>query len=144
MISILNSGSTPQLLDQLHDWFGLEWGESDRSDGDHALSGVPVPLLAVDDGHLLVGGIAFTSHPKPDSHELGVWINALIVSQPFRGRGIASKLVRAAELEATRQGASELFVYTSVPILYQKLGWSLVKHDNGNSVLIKVIAEHRG
>lgn len=143
MISILNSGSEPQFLDQLPEWLELEWGESDRSDGDDAPCNVPVPLLAVDDEHLLVGGIAFTSHPEPGSHELGIWINALIVSEPFRGRGIGSKLVRAAELEANRQWIPELFVYTNVPILYQKLGWWLVKHDDGNSVLVKAVAEHR-
>lgn len=144
MVSILSSDSARQHLDQLHEWFELEWGVTDRSDAEHALPSVPSPLVAVDDGHLLVGGIAFTSHPKPDRPELGVWINALIVSRPYCGRGIASKLVRAAELEACRQGVAELFVYTNVAALYQKLSWSLVKPDNGNSVLVKVIAERWG
>ncbi len=76
MISILNSGSTPQLLGQLRDWFELEWGKPVRLDEDDALPGLPVPLVAVEDGSLLVGGIAFTGHPKPDSCEPGVWINA--------------------------------------------------------------------
>lgn len=143
MISILNSNTMPQLLSQLHEWFEQEWGESKRSVDEYALCNVPVPIVAVDVNQSLVGGIAFTSHPTPDSAELGVWINALFVVPCFRGRGIASELVRAAEQEANRQRISQLFVYTNVPLLYQKLGWSLLKQEHVNSVLVKVIAENQ-
>lgn len=143
MITVHTSSSAPQFLDQLREWVELEWGEVDPFEGNHALHAVPAPLVAVDDSDLLVGGIAFTRSLRPDSSELGVWINALLVDPDFRGRGIASELVRAAELEAHRQGVLELLVYTNVPSLYLKLGWSLLKRDNENSVLIKIVGEQQ-
>jgi len=100
----------------------------------------PPPLVAVDDDDRLMGGIAFTTYPEPQGNQPAAWVNALLVATEFRGRGIARKLICSAEIEAKRQGITALYVYTDVPGLYLRLGWSLVGHGKDNvSILHKVM-----
>lgn len=86
-----------------------------------------------------MGGLAFATYPRPDDGSSAVWINALFVAPDFRGQGIASKLVRAAEAEAGAHGIADLFVYTDVPRLYQNLGWQVLREDDENLVLTKPV-----
>lgn len=139
-----STSAMPELLDQLHDWFQLEWGEINGFQRDQTVREVPAPLLALNDGDELMGGLAFTTYPRPDGRAPGVWINALFVAPDFRGQGIASKLVRAAELESGGQDIPALFVYTDIPHLYQNLGWLVVEEHGENVVLTKPVARRLG
>lgn len=132
------------LLDQLHDWFQLEWGEVDGFERNRTLRDIPAPLLALNDSNLLMGGLAFTTYPRPDGRGPGVWINALFVAPGFRGQGIASSLVCAAEAEARGQDIPDLFVYTDVPRLYQTLGWFVLSEHGEHLVLTKLVSGRLG
>ena len=117
MFTILNSKQAPDLVNQLRKWFEQEWGELDPIVGDK----FPEPLLAIDEAGELIGGLAFTTAPEPAGLGAGVWINALLVAPEHRGRGIASKLIQAAEsLARDNINSKRLFVYTDVPALYVK------------------------
>lgn len=135
MISVVNSQSVPHLESQFREWVEAEWGEVDPFDG--TLDGflVPPPILAID-GEELVAGLAFTSHSLVGSEVIGVWVNVLLVKPEYRGKGIASQLVKAAEASAENLKIEELYAYTQLPHLYLKLGWSVV-HSDGESTSLK-------
>ncbi|NOX49791.1 MAG: GNAT family N-acetyltransferase [Gammaproteobacteria bacterium] len=135
MLRILNLQQTPHLNNQLQSWFQQEWGEIDPMFGDL----FPQPLVAVDENGGLAGGLAFTLAPEPNGSHMAVWINAIMVSPPQRGRGVASKLIQAATERAwAEHDLNRLFVNTDIPLLYEKNGWSLVKKGKSNSVLTTV------
>jgi len=61
----------------------------------------------------------------------------VLISPAYRGLGLASKLVQAAEPEAARKGMKELFVYSEFPKMYEKLGWQIQESDGASKVLCK-------
>jgi GNAT superfamily N-acetyltransferase len=141
MISIVSSKSASHHLKQLREWFVDEWGKIDPFEGAHDDYVVPPPLLLVD-GPKLLGGLSFTSSSIPNTDNFGLWINTVLVSPEHRGSGLGSQLVKAAEVEATRIQAKELFVYSDAPELYRKLGWIIVDSQGESTVLKKVFAQN--
>ena len=139
MFSVVSSTSAPHHLKQLREWFVAEWGKVDPFEGTEDDFPVPSPIL-VTDGHKLLGGLAFSTYPKPGLEETGLWINALLVAPEHRGVGMGSQLVQAAEAEAVSIGARELFVYTEVPELYRKLAWLDVDNSGEWKVLRRTLA----
>jgi len=133
MENILSSNVPTHLLGQLQQWFESEWEKVDPLQ----VGGAPEPLVVTDDQGSLLGGLAFTVSPKPGNTEPGVWINALMISPDSRRRGIASRLIHAAELSAWRKGVQDLYVYTDVPDLYSQNGWTEVAREHGHSTLTK-------
>ncbi len=133
MQTIVSLNPPAHLLEQLQNWFEQEWGNVDPI----RIEGAPAPLLVTDDQGSLLGGLAFTIAAKPVQAEQGIWINALVVSPAARRRGIASRLLRAAEDEAWRQGIAELYVYTDMPALYVRNGWAELRRDGDHFVLRK-------
>lgn len=143
MTKILSAGSVPEtLLTQLREWLEAEWGQVDSFDGNHPDIDVPRPLVAVDEGGSLLGGLVFSSFQIPLSTDVAVWINAVIVSPSQRKNGIASELIQAAEVEAKLRTIAELFVLSEYPGLYEKLGWRFVSLDKSRNgtVLTKLLA----
>lgn len=143
MTKILSGGSvSDNLLKQLREWFESEWGHVDSFDGNHPEVDVPLPIVAVDGDGCLLGGLVFSSFPSPLKADVAVWINAVIVSPNQRKNGIASKLVRRAEVEAGLMAIDELFVLSEYPGLYEKLGWGFVSLDESrnSTVLTKRLA----
>ena len=137
MSKILSSNSVPtKLLSQLRAWFVSQWGDVDPFEGNHPEIDIPSPIVAVDDQISLLGGLSFTSVAKPQSADIGVWINMVLISPNQRKKGIASQLVQSAEVEAKRLGIRELFVLSEFPDLYQKLGWRIVGLDSSENETI--------
>ena len=138
MLTVVSSSSEPHHLGQLRKWIAAEWGQTDPLKAADDGFVVPSPLLVID-GEKLFGGLTFTNYPKPGIKETGLWINALFVAPAHRGVGIGSQLVEAAEVEAANIRAEELFVYTNVPGLYQKLGWLEVDSSGEHTVLKRTL-----
>lgn len=138
MIQVVSSSTAPSHLKRLREWFVAEWGEVDSFGSETDGTAVPRPLLALQRDEL-IGGLAFSGFRQPDSTELGLWINALFVTPKHRRRGIASRLIRAAEAEAVRAGERRLFALTDIPTLYSKLGWHSVKRSSEGTVVAAVL-----
>jgi len=140
MPTLVNSTSMPHLLAQFNDWVRLEWGKPTRpAPVDRSLP-LPASILAVENDTLL-GGLGFTRFARPGSERLGVWIDTLYVAPAFRKRGIASDLVRAAEAEARALALDELFVYTALPALYERLDWQRVDVHEAATILRRSLAK---
>jgi len=143
MAKILSARSVPSaLLIQLREWLESEWGKIDPFEGNHPEITIPLPVVAVDERMSLLGGLIFGSFAKPNSPEIGVWVNAVLISPPHRKKGIASQLLQSAEVEAKRLAIGELFVLSEYPGLYQKLGWQPVRLDSprNETILTKSLA----
>lgn len=82
------------------------------------------------------------------------WIYSLTVSEAYRGRGIGTKLLEAAERHATSHGAEavrlEVRCNSDAVRLYQKLGYSVIEKklhyygDGGDAFSMnKKLVQHR-
>lgn len=129
----------PELLPTLRTWFESQWGQVDSFTGSRAGLELPVPRLALNEEGTLIGGLSFTSFQAEGSSTIDVWINALLVAPPYRRQGIASLLVCDAQLAASRVGLVRLQVRTTVPALYEALGWSVLDRDEHESTLVRAL-----
>ncbi len=80
---------------------------------------IPTPIVALEDNRV-IGGAAFSNYTQPGGTNTVTWLNAVLVLPEFRGRGIASRLIRAAE-----EISPLLYALTDIPDLYTKLGWQI-------------------
>ncbi|NKC01544.1 MAG: GNAT family N-acetyltransferase [Pseudomonadales bacterium] len=128
MVSIISTQSIPQRLAEVDSWFGRVWDEVDPLQGDC----FPDPLVALDREGRLVGALAFTVAPIPKASDLAIWINVVLVSPNCRGRGIATRLVQAAEQAAWQLRIPKLYVFSDVPQLYEKSGWYRIRGEKYN------------
>jgi putative hydrolase of the HAD superfamily len=69
------------------------------------------------------------------------WLAGVYVDQSFRGRGLGSRIVQLAAVEAQWLGIRELYIYTrSHELFYSRLGWKSVERApyHGREVVIMV------
>ena len=131
----------PEFLDTAVRWLHDQWPDSVPEEQTVAmLSSVgPIPpaLVAIDAGSP-VGVLGFKRHEIEGEHQL--WINAVYVVPEARKAGIGSKLITEAMHAARSASAGHLYVYTDVPDLYRRLGWTdrSYREESGMTVL-----EHR-
>ncbi len=109
-----------------------EWQNVEFSKENEAEPMTPKPILAKENG-LVIGGLSYVWYPNPDQNELALWVNTVVVLPSCRSHGVGTELIRFAMQEQASE--AELFVYTSIPNLYLKLGWSSVSVDRENHVL---------
>ena len=127
----------PALTEDLRTRLLEVWSEVDPFEGAHDEIFVPGPIIAANEQTRFVGGLSFTSATRPNSEDICVWINAVLVDQDFRGQGVASLLIREAEHVAQRLGIVELFVLSEYPALYTKRSWQEVSKHNKEFILTK-------
>lgn len=85
---------------------------------------VPFMVVAVDNDRL-IGSAALVPEDMQTRKDLSPWLASVFVKPEFRKSGIATRLVRHIENEATRLGIEKLFLYTEhARDLYVKLGWT--------------------
>ena len=89
----------------------------------------PRPIVAIENSDLL-GGLVFSVWPSPETGEMSVWINGLIVKPEFRRKGVATKLIQKA-VEVN----SLLYVKTDIEDLYKNIGWVVVSEDGSDKIL---------
>jgi GNAT superfamily N-acetyltransferase len=109
-----------------------EWPNVDFSKENEAGLIAPKPILAMKNG-LIIGGLSYVWYPHPNKNELALWVNTVLVVPSYRNHGVGTALIKFSIQEQAPE--SELFVYTTFPILYLKVGWSLVSIDKENHVL---------
>jgi proline iminopeptidase len=87
---------------------------------------IPLSLLALVDGQ--PAGTVNLIHSDDDTQpHLHPWLAALYVLPAYRGRGVASGLVRRLLIEAAQLGFSTVYVSTHIPTFYGRLGAELLE-----------------
>jgi GNAT superfamily N-acetyltransferase len=140
---ILPLAERPHHLDPVGRWVWEQWREHSgltEEQTRHRLLGRPdcPPTLIVEEGDAPAGVLGFQRFVRDPAEPPALFIDALFVSEPFRGRGYGSALVREG-FDRARAFAPDLYVYTAQRDWYQQRGWSLFKVDplSGLFVLIR-------
>lgn len=118
-----------KLATELNNQLNKEWPEVGSFKLEKHGVSIPNPIGILIDG-VIVGGLSFTSYRAPNNGEITVWVNAVLVQPGYRHRGIASKLIVAAQ-----STAHKLFALTDIPELYTKVGWLVVSHESDGTVV---------
>ncbi len=71
----------------------------------------------------VIGGLAYSRFKEPHGDSEVIWLNAVFVSNEWRGQGIASELINRGVSQVSATTQSNLYAYTNVPSLYVSLGW---------------------
>ncbi|MFG6178897.1 GNAT family N-acetyltransferase [Halomonas sp. THAF12] len=114
-------------------WTHAEWGHLNPGQdlaaaiahfrADCGPAGVP-SVFAVMDDERPVGMASLVVDDMSDRRELTPWLASVYVLPEWRGRGIASRLVRRVEEEAWAHGVERFYLYTpDQQALYRRLGW---------------------
>ncbi|SHF70722.1 Acetyltransferase (GNAT) family protein [Modicisalibacter ilicicola DSM 19980] len=85
--------------------------------------GVPSVFLALEEGRP-VGTASLVEDDMEVRRELTPWLASVFVLPEWRGKGVASHLVRRVEHEARQAGIERLYLFTpDRQALYRRLGW---------------------
>ncbi|TLF46007.1 GNAT family N-acetyltransferase [Halomonas urmiana] len=120
-------------LATLAGWAHDEWGHLNPCRGlaaaveafraDCGPAGVPSVFVVLHEGRP-VGMASLVVDDMSDRTELTPWLASVYVRPEWRGRGIASRLVRRVEEEAQAHGHRRFYLYTpDQQALYRRLGW---------------------
>jgi predicted N-acetyltransferase YhbS len=142
MISVCTSHPDSDQVAEFRTWVEAEWSNVDPFEGQNGRV-LPAPVLASKDG-ALVGGLSFTYSSIPGTQDIALWINTLLVAPEHRRMGIGSKLISAAESAVADVGADELYVFTDVASIYQKLDWTIHSNSGKSTVLKKKFVRGQG
>jgi GNAT superfamily N-acetyltransferase len=138
----------PAAVPLLRQWFETEWtayyGPSGPGDAEQDVLAyssrdtLPIGLVAFDDNQLCGIAVLRADSIRTHSH-LGPWVAAGFVLEPFRGRGIGARLIRALEDVARARGYSTIYAATSTATrLFERSGWELLEtvRDNDEELSI--------
>lgn len=124
----------PEAIDALSGAYEREWPAWYGRAGNSAIAdlmarcrrnGLPLGLVAIEGG-IAVGACALVTTAGPIETDELPWLGALWVDPAQRRRGIATRLIERAVVEAARQGYAKLQATThEAAPLFHALGWRL-------------------
>lgn len=129
----------PELAAQAAEWFHQKWGvpaEDYRQSIDACLQGrdaVPQWYLARENGQI-AGGVGVIENDFHDRKDLSPNVCALYVEEPFRGQGLAGRLLLMVCAKMAALGVGTLYLITDHTSFYERYGWSylcMVQGDDG-------------
>lgn len=133
----------PERMEAAAAWFHEKWKvplEAYREsmvESCEAAGGVPAWYVILDEKEQIIAGIGVIAndfHKRPD---LTPNLCALYVEEPYRGRGIAKKLLDHACRELNAAGVSMAYLITSHTAFYERCGWTfygMIEEDDGNRI----------
>ncbi|EME0896197.1 GNAT family N-acetyltransferase [Vibrio parahaemolyticus] len=105
--------------------FQTEWSDFLFVDTYKLESNLPPVIVALRENQV-IGGLAYSRFTEPHGDSEVIWLNAVFVSNEWRGQGIASELINRGVRQVSATTQNNLYVYTNVPSLYESLGWLAV------------------
>jgi predicted N-acetyltransferase YhbS len=113
-------------------WHFGEWGHADPAGTVESWTaalaertrrdGVPCTYVAVEGG-VPVGSAALVDADMDTHPEMTPWLAGVYVVPEWRGRGVGTALVRRAAARAAELGLRHLYLYSTRPGFYARLGW---------------------
>ena len=137
MIIITLLADHPETIPTLCQWFRAQWPAyyAERTLTDIAQdfaeeanrTGIDIRLVAFADGEL-AGTITLREEATWTLPEYGPGLGGLLVTEPYRGRGIGSALVTAGMNVAREQGFERVYATTTAARgILERLGWHQVQ-----------------
>ena len=105
--------------------FQTEWSDFLFVDTYKLESNLPPVIVALRENQV-IGGLAYSRFTEPHGDSEVIWLNAVFVSNEWRGQGIASELINRGFRQVSATTQSNLYAYTHIVPLYESLGWSEV------------------
>lgn len=91
------------------------------------INSIPLILVAYSENELLGTGAIF-NNDLTERINLSPWLGGIYILEKYRGKGVATKIIKQVELEALRLGYTKLYLHTETAAeLYQKLGWEFIE-----------------
>ena len=123
----------PEWIEPCAAWWHRQWGEHMGYSIDGARSAIDslcapgsgqAALAALVDGR--PAGSVFLVDQDLDTHRhLTPWLAGLLVQPEFRQLGLGSKLAVALVEQSASLGYDTLYLYTTIPGFYERLGWTI-------------------
>ena len=139
-LPILPLRDNPALAAQAAGWFSGCWGIPEAEYREsiaqclRCLSPVPQWYVIADGGRLIAGAgvIENDFHDRPD---LAPNLCALSVEAPWRGRGIAGRLLDFIRRDLGAMGVPRLYLVTDHTSFYERYGWTFLTMVTGDDRL---------
>ena len=97
------------------DSMALRLAQADRADA------IPLCRVAVHDGQA-IGVVNLVDSDDENRPEWSPWLAGMVVAEPWRGRGVGSRLVRTLLADAQGLGLPRVYFGTDGPGFYSRLG----------------------
>lgn len=141
-VRIESLADRPDLVDTVVGWHWREWSHGEagasleewraRLVSRSTREGIPFTLVAFADDEPVGCVTVCIDDADADFADRGPWISGMLVVGVARNLGVGRAILRAAEDRARRQGASELWLWTTeAPAFYARCGWQLVSPKEG-------------
>ncbi|MDH3582758.1 MAG: GNAT family N-acetyltransferase [Phycisphaerae bacterium] len=128
----------PEFVEPAVDWMISEWGNASREVAAESLepnAERPSALVAISPQGL-VGVLSYRMYLLAKRGSMELWVNALYVVAPWRGRGVGTCLLREGMRTAADSGRSRLYVYTDIPGFYEKVGWERFSYNRETAMYV--------
>lgn len=133
-VSVQLLADVPEIIPTLAIWYKEEWAawfaDSSLEDIETDFRDVanrdqmPLALAAFDYASTPLGVCSIRVHPFEPYPDAGPWLRGLYVHAPYRGKGIADELLRAACAHAARLQIPKLYAAThSAVSTFEAAGW---------------------
>jgi predicted N-acetyltransferase YhbS len=145
MILVKNFLDCPQHLPEIADWIHNEfWRDKPGHSSASMLARIrkgqrdSLPIgLAIFEGPRLLGTVSLIEADLEERPDLFPWLAALYVDPTGRSKGLGKMLVESCVREAQRVGYPALYLQTTIPQFYERLGWSVYsKVHNSDAVIM--------
>ena len=134
---ILNLREHAELLEAASEWFHAKWSvpleayqvsmaQCVKREG-------PVPQwYAAVDGEKIIGGLGVIENDFHNRKDLTPNVCAVYVEEPYRGQGIAGKLLNHACEDMADMGIGTLYLLTDHTSFYERYGWRFLCMAQGD------------
>ena len=137
-MEIIDLAGRPELAPRAAEWFASKWGipaEEYLASMEQSARGGAFPrwYLALD-GERIAGGCGVIENDFHDRKDLSPNVCALYVEEPFRGQGLAGRLLLMVCAEMAALGVDALYLVTDHTFFYERYGWNylcMVQGDDG-------------
>lgn len=130
-------------------WFYQEWSYlhpgKTENDFNQVLSErtnrhkIPLALVAFE-GNELIGTVCLKINDLETRLDLSPWLAGLYVSQPWRGNGVGTALVKAIERKTFELGEEKLYLFTpESEDFYAGLGWKVLERQNYHNAPVTIM-----
>jgi len=150
-MTITTLTEAPHHVPTIAKWYYEEWGKDQGLTFEeevtrqevylHPDGGLPMMLIATE-GNQLAGATQLKFYEMPQYPDYEYWIGGVYVDAPFRGKGLASRLVQEAYRMAGSYDVPALYLQTQNMTggLYRKLGWEPIHQtiSHGLDTLVMV------